>query len=489
MQQVTNAQASLSHVRSAAPLVESGTASRKTYDHAVQFYEHDEYLAGLVADFASQGLAARQPVILIISAEHDTPIREQLALRGVGLSKELASGRLCILDARSTLAKFMDDGMPSPERFRKSVGRVIQRMAEGVPGGVRAYGEMVDLLWREGNGVGALRLEELWNELAETLNFSLLCAYSIKSFHEADHGAALEAICSTHSHVRPTETFIARDEPSRLVEITLLQQRAQALETELLRRERLESQLRQAVENAERAKVAAEQANRAKSQFLAVMSHELRTPLNAIGGYAELLDMGIHGAVSGEQREALERIQRSQRHLLGLINQVLNYTKVETGSLRYEITDVVVEDTLRLAETLVLPQMSAKGLRYLQLGCATHVVRADREKVQQILLNLLVNATKFTDEGGEVTVDCTSDDTQVFIRVRDTGIGIPAEKLGVIFDPFVQVDTNYTRTKDGIGLGLAISRDLARGMKGDLTVESTVGRGSIFTLALPRRVA
>ena len=238
---------------------------------------------------------------------------------------------------------------------------------------------------------------------------------------------------------------------------------------------------------AEHARRVAEQANRAKSEFLAVMSHELRTPLNAIGGYAELMELGIHGPVTAQQRDALERVQRSQRMLLGLVNQVLNYARIETGNVRYDITRVPLDDSLRAIEGLVAPQIRAKGLRYTYSGCDPALeVKADGEKLQQIVLNLLTNALKFTDRGGMIRLDVNASTPSVEIRVADTGIGIPAEKLDVIFDPFVQIDANYTRTRDGVGLGLAISRDLARGMGGDLTVASVAGEGSTFTLTVPR---
>jgi signal transduction histidine kinase len=225
---------------------------------------------------------------------------------------------------------------------------------------------------------------------------------------------------------------------------------------------------------AETARRAAEEANAAKAQFLATMSHELRTPLNAIGGYAA-------------QLEDLGRIQRSQRHLLGLVNEVLNYAKLESGSVRYAMADVAVHEALTDAAGLVLPQARAKGLA-LRIGeCrADLAVRADAEKLRQVLVNLLSNAIKFTGHGSaELSVTCDDAARTVTIRVRDTGIGIPADKLEVIFEPFVQVRADLTRTAEGTGLGLAISRDLARGMGGDLTAESTPGAGSTFTLTLP----
>jgi PAS domain S-box-containing protein len=241
-------------------------------------------------------------------------------------------------------------------------------------------------------------------------------------------------------------------------------------------------------EFAEQAQRDAENANRAKSEFLAVMSHELRTPLNAIGGYAELMQLGIHGDVTREQLVALERIQRSQRHLLGLINGVLNYSRVEAGAVHYQVADVLLEEALAACEALVAPQVRAKGLTLTNGDCPPDaLVRVDREKLQQIVLNVLSNAVKFTGAGGRIDIACAvSGDHMMSVRISDTGRGIPREQLERVFQPFVQVDGGLTRTQDGVGLGLAISRDLARGMGGDLTVASEPGRGSTFTLTVPR---
>jgi len=234
------------------------------------------------------------------------------------------------------------------------------------------------------------------------------------------------------------------------------------------------------------ARVEAEAANQSKSDFLAVMSHELRTPLNAIGGYAELIELGIRGPVTSEQRADLARIQSAQRHLMGLVTDVLNFVRVDRGRVEYALADVSVEDVLAGVETLVGPQFLAKKIAYTQVPCPEVRVVADREKLGQIFVNLLTNASKFTPEGGEVAVDCVAADQYTEIRVSDTGIGIDAAKLEAIFEPFVQVNYQLTRANQGVGLGLAISRELARGMGGDLSAVSVVGVGSTFILKLLR---
>jgi len=242
---------------------------------------------------------------------------------------------------------------------------------------------------------------------------------------------------------------------------------------------------------AERAQGMAEEANRTKSEFLAAMSHELRTPLNAIAGHAQLLEMGVHGPLTEAQRQALGRIQWSEGHLLALINDVLNYAKLEAGHIRYEMTDVVLADLSNEVLSMIQPQLAAVGLTCEVNLPDDVVVHGDREKVRQILINLLSNAIKFTDRGGRIAIRASHDEethdggpSTVMMEVSDTGIGIPSDKHESIFDPFVQVHRNLSRPTEGTGLGLAISRDLARGMGGELAVRSVVGGGSTFRLRL-----
>jgi signal transduction histidine kinase len=265
-----------------------------------------------------------------------------------------------------------------------------------------------------------------------------------------------------------------------------LAERAREMEAQTRQLELQTRELRWSAEQLAERTQAAEEANRVKSQFLATMSHELRTPLNAIGGYAELMRMGLRGPLTEQQHGDLLRIEASQRHLLGLINEVLNYAKLETGAVHFRLGDVPANEVIGSAEALVAPQAKAKGLSLRVSPCEQEpLVRADAEKLLQILANLLSNAIKFTEPGGRVSLTCDLLGGAVHFRVSDSGIGIAADKLEEIFEPFVQVRSDLTRTAEGTGLGLAISRDLARGMAGELVAESVPGEGSTFTLVLP----
>src|ERR1700704_1956917 len=263
-------------------------------------------------------------------------------------------------------------------------------------------------------------------------------------------------------------------------------------------RKQAEERARQLVAERE-ARLEAEAASRAKSEFLAIMSHELRTPLNAVLGYSELMELGISGPLTDKMRDQIGRIRMSGVHLLGLVNDILDLAKVEAGRLQVSSEPASAEGTVTAALSLIQPQAASRGLDLLIQPAPkpAPIYRGDDERVRQILVNLLSNAVKFTPPAGTITVEIAQSrapdpDTRlqpsrsyVSFRVTDTGAGIPEEKLVSIFDPFVQAESGHTRPREGTGLGLTISRRLARLMGGDLTVKSKVGAGSTFTLWLP----
>ncbi|HEY0811570.1 MAG TPA: PAS domain-containing sensor histidine kinase [Longimicrobiales bacterium] len=270
-----------------------------------------------------------------------------------------------------------------------------------------------------------------------------------------------------------------------------LRTRNEWLEAEIHRRTVAEAELDMAIErerlareDADRARQSAEEANQYKSAFIAKMSHELRTPLNAIGGYVELLEMGLRGPVSEGQCDFLRRIRRSEEHLLALINQILDMSRLESGREHYEIGSINVKQVLLRVEELVMPQILEKKLKAAFSDCEPDLtLQADAEKVRQILLNLLSNAIKNTEPGGEISVTCEARKRHVRIYVKDSGRGIAEDQLERIFEPFIQISNSWG---DGVGLGLPISRELAQGMGGELRARSKFGEGSTFILTLPR---
>ena len=315
---------------------------------------------------------------------------------------------------------------------------------------------------------------------------------TLRALHELGVGALLVAPLLVRGTVCGAITFVSRpgDAPYTPEEVWLAEalavQCASALESTQLYD--VANAARTAAEAAQRD---AEAANRAKSRFLSMMTHDLRTPLNAIGGYAQLLDLGIRGPVTEAQHKDLTRIKVSQEHLLGLINRILSFAKLEGGKVQYDMSDVPLHEAIRGVEVFIGPQLFDKRLKYQyerpgESRDAAVRVRADPEKLQQVLTNLLANAIKFTEPGGQITVSYETRDADVAVRVRDTGRGIPADKIESIFEPFAQVGREPATPVGGVGLGLAICRELARGMGGNLTAESTLSVGSVFTLTLRR---
>ena len=274
---------------------------------------------------------------------------------------------------------------------------------------------------------------------------------------------------------------------------TLLQTQARQLEHQTQEARELahelaltNEELRSVISEAKKAWAAADAANRSKVEFLAVMSHELRTPLNSIGGYVDLIEMELRGPLTDAQKSDLQRIRRSQEHLLAIINDILNFTRLEATEVKFEMIDVPLRALLTDLDGVVTSLTRAKTLEYVCASPPASVfIHTDPDKLRQIMINLVSNAIKFTPAGGRIRISCAVSERTASIAVEDTGPGIPPDKLEAVFEPFVQLDRGLTRTNEGTGLGLAISRGLARAMGGDIQLRSFVGAGSVFTVTIP----
>jgi signal transduction histidine kinase len=371
------------------------------------------------------------------------------------------------------------DGSPV-ERRRSEQSRlrtIVERMVDGIvitdregvirfanPAAERLFGRPTDDLVGEQLGAPIVR--------GETSEIEI-----VRSRDELLHGELRVA------------DFEWEGEPSYLISLRDVTDRKRAHERE------------RQLQREQAARAEAEAASQAKSEFLAIMSHELRTPLNAVLGYADLLQLGVAGQLSDEQRQQLRRISASGRHLLALVNEVLDLARIEAGRLKVERITFSATEVADAAAVLIQPQAEVRGLRVSREDASPEAVCVgDPDRVRQIIVNLLANAVKFTPVGGKVTIEVGETDNPdppirsrgesawVYFRVTDTGPGIATDQLEAIFAPFVQAQSGHTRNKDGTGLGLTISRRLARLMNGDLTVRSQVGHGAEFTLWLPQAI-
>ncbi|MDT7605062.1 MAG: hypothetical protein QOF61_3059 [Acidobacteriota bacterium] len=468
-------------------------------EHFVQFYEADVFLLSSLSGFIRAGLEAGDACIIVATEAHREGLDEQLLASGLDVAAARESGQFVVLDAAETLSKFMVDGSPDPVRFTEVIGGLIARVAKGRPR-VRAFGEMVALLWAEGNQDGAIRLEELWNDLGKAYQFSLFCAYPMHGFGGEHFVEPLGNVCTTHTRVIPAESYATLDNPEeRLRAIIHLQQKASSLQAEIAEHKRTEEALRAVKEELEvqleeralllereqMARAEAESASRLKDEFLATVSHELRTPLNAIMGWSHMLRAGALDETTAAR--ALETIERNAQAQAQLVEDILDVSRVITGKLRLNITPVDVASVINAATDSVQLAADAKGIQLeVSLDRSARHVAGDAGRLRQVVWNLLSNAIKFTPAGGRVEVRLARADSDVELSVSDTGCGISADFLPFIFDRFRQADGTSTRRHGGLGLGLSIVRHLVELHGGTVNVESAgEGHGTTFTVRLP----
>ena len=475
--------------------------------HVVQFYETDVFLAATVADYLAAGLGAGQPLVVIATEAHREAFGARLRGKGLDIDSALRRGQITWLDARETLATFMIDGMPDPGRFRSALSAVLERSlrASGRVT-VRAYGEMVDLLYHDGHSHAALRLEELWNDLAGEYQFSLLCAYRMGNFNGESHGEGFRQVCRNHGQVVPTERYVLADEPDRLTEIAILQQRARALEAEVQHRKDLEQKLRDALAEQERThdelrrreqKLADAQRLESIGLLAGGIAHDFNNLLASVLGNADLLSARL--PAGSQDRTLAQEIVLAAQRSADLTRQLLAYA----GRGQFVLAPVDIGALVREIASLLRTAIPAGGTLALDVPAMVPPVRGDRAQLTQVLMNLVTNAADAIESaGGTVTVGMAKvrldeetlaaltaeagllDRTlpagdYVQVEIADTGEGMTPEVHARMFEPF------FTTKPHGRGLGLAATRGIVNAHGGLLTVASALGCGTTVRLWLP----
>ena len=427
-------------------------------EHFVQFYEADGFLLNSLSGFIGNAISSGAGALVVATKPHQNGLDKLLQANGLDVTGARTRGRYVSLDAAETLSRIMVDGSPEPGRFHDVMGSVIASVTDG-RSPVRAFGEMVALLWEEGNHAAAVRLEELWNDLQRVHSFSLFCAYPMNGLGGERFIEPTGSICKVHSRVIPAESYVDLSDPdARLRAIALLQQKAESLESEIKERRRAEERLRLALVGEQMSRAEAETANRMKDEFLATVSHEIRTPLNAIIGWSHLLRSGRLDEAT--KARAVETIDRNAKSQAQLIEDILDVSRMITGKLRLNNETVDIASVINAA--------------------------IDSVQLQQVVWNLLANAIKFTPSGGRVEVRVARAGEDVEIQVSDTGQGIDPDFLPFIFDRFRQADGTITRQQGGLGLGLAIVRHLIELHGGTIKADSAgEGKGATFAIKLP----
>jgi signal transduction histidine kinase len=467
------------------------------HTHAVQFYDDETFLAQTVGQFLSAGLRAGDRLIVIATDAHHKAFAEQLESEAVDAA--LTEGRLSLLDARNTLSRFMIGGMPDPDLFRDVLSSLIAKAMENGPPNakIRAYGEMVDLLWKEGNTKAAIRLEELWNEAGKEHSFSLLCAYVMGNFYkEGDLQRFLE-VCRNHSHVIPTEKYARIDDPHvRLREISLLQQRANSLEAEIRHRKELEAALRDALRergkvedelraSLRREKEAREQAETSdafKELFLGILGHDLRNPLNTILTSARLMTMRSELQAGGPKR--VERIVASGLRMERMIAQLLDVTRARLAD-GIPVERRAEQDLATIVTKIVDEVRAAHPGRPIELRVASCKARVDPDRFEQVISNLVGNAIMHGDPQRPVRVEVSAQGDLASFSVHNFGPPIDPELLPRLFDPFKRAVWRKGHT-DGLGLGLYIVERIVAAHGGKMDVASTEETGTRFEAIFAR---
>jgi len=472
-------------------------AAPPTPSHTVQFYDDDAFLFQTVARFASAGLDAGEHLILIVTPAHAHGILGQLDPQLAAVAS--SSGQLTVLDARATLESFMRDGLPDAECFRAALEPLLAGSRAQSGRGVRAFGEMVDLLLGDGNPEAALRLEELWETLVAEQQVSLLCAYCSGNFRELGDSHSFADVCNRHTYVIPSEGFAGlADSQARLREISVLQQRARVLEGEIRQRKAIESALREVLERrtqveAElRASLEREQAARVRAQandafkevFMGILGHDLRNPLNTILTTARL--MTLRGELLPDSQKRLDRVVASGVRMQRMIEQILDMARdrLTTG---IAVSRTAPRDLVPLVAKIVEETRLAHPERRIEVRSEGRChASVDADRFEQVISNLLGNAATHGDPAQPILVRLAElrADACVSLGVRNYGPPIDPAFLPLLFDPFRRERKPEGRSA-GLGLGLYISERIVRAHGGTIRVSSSEREGTLFEAVIP----
>lgn len=456
--------------------VSDRAGGERSHHHAVQLYETDAFLVSGVRDFFVPALDQGEAAIAVATPAHREQLAESLTQAGLDVALLRDRGLYIDLDARELLNTFMAGGSPDRALFRKNVGTLI---AQASAGGrtVRVFGEMVALLWAEGNVAAALALEDLWNELAETHTFSLFCGYPMHAFEQEAATLAFTKVCDQHSHVRPSESFTGvSDNEELLRNVAVLQQRARVgmYESQALREKQAELQ---------QALARLEEVDRLRNDFIAMVVHDIRSPNAIVIGFLEILRTNWRDFPDEQIDELLSKGVDSARQVARIVSDMLTVAKLEAREFTYDLESVDL--TQCIYRTVAAVTEATSRTVAVDVPANLPRVAADEARQMQILNNLLINAIKFSSPESAVTVTAVESGGEVVVGVRDEGIGIPSAEIPRLFRRFTRVDDPSHRAVKGTGLGLYISKALVQGQGGRIWVDSEVGRGSEFSYTVP----
>lgn len=447
----------------------------------MQFYESDQFLEKVVSAYLAEGLRHGAGLLVVVTEEHWAAFQRRLSSLSPGFAEAERERLIQVLDARRVRAQVFVDAVLNEHLFRGLIASALDRMLRRAPGGrVCAFGELVDLLWSEGQAASALHVERLWCEVLSGRGASLLCAYRMKGADGAQHASALEDICGMHSRVVPTESFLQLDtDEERFRAISLLQHKAytaHALQSEIQARRAEEEVLRR------RGRELDEEA-RQKDQFIAVLGHELRNPLAAIVVALQVARSGRQGAAE----RAYAVVDRQVNKMAHLIEDLLDVTRLSHGKINLRPEPVEVVGCVEQVVEALRPLLDARRQRLsLDLPAEPMHLYGDPVRVEQILSNLLQNALKYTANEGEIELRASVEGAMVEIAVQDNGQGMAAHLLERVFEPFAQGVPGDTRSEGGLGLGLALVRGLVELHGGSVRALSDgPGCGSTFIVRLP----